>query len=373
VDHAVIGRTIEGRSVLVTGAAGSIGSEIVRQVCRFNPRSITCVEIDETDLYRLDLGLRREFPSIAGRLRFVVGDIRDGDRIDAVFAEHRPELVFHAAAYKHVPIMEQNAGEAVKTNIGGTYTTARAAFTYGTQRFVLISSDKAVQPTSVMGATKRIAEHIGEAFDAEGRTEFVSVRFGNVLGSRGSVLPLFLEQLQRGGPITITHADMRRYFMTIPEAVALVLQAGAIGRSGEVLVFDMGDPVHIRSFAEELIRLHNLRPHTDIAIEYIGIRPGEKLFEELLTAEEGTTATAHEKLWVARSHEVTTREEMQVLVQQLHQLARFPDTDGSAIRQLLRQRIAWYEPGVTAPPRAAVAVGAPVTPDRARERTRELA
>ncbi len=373
VDTVAIRRVLAGKTVLVTGAAGSIGSEIVRQSCRYGPRSLVCFEIDETELHHLQLTLRREFPALVDRVRYVVGDIRDTDRVDEVFERCRPDVVFHAAAYKHVPMMEGNASEAVKVNVVGTWNIAEAARRVGTGKFVLISTDKAVRPTSVMGATKRIAEQLCRACGSESQTAFLSVRFGNVLGSRGSVLPIFLEQLARGGPLTVTHEEMRRYFMTIPEAVALVLQAGAIGRSGEVLVFDMGDPVHIRSFAEELIRLHNLRPHTDIAIEYIGIRPGEKLFEELLTAEEGTTATAHEKLWVARSHEVTTREEMQVLVQQLHQLARFPDTDGSAIRQLLRQRIAWYEPGVTAPPRAAVAVGAPVTPDRARERTRELA
>lgn len=357
VDTVAIRRVLVGKSVLITGAAGSIGSEIVRQICQYAPRTLTCFEVDETELHRLQLTLRRELPTIVDRMRFVVGDIRDTDRVDEVFERYRPQVVFHAAAYKHVPMMEENASEAVKVNIVGTWNVAEAARRVGTERFVLISTDKAVRPTSVMGATKRIAEQLCRACGEAARTAFLSVRFGNVLGSRGSVLPIFLEQLARGGPLTVTHEEMRRYFMTIPEAVALVLQAGAIGRGGEVLVFDMGDPVRIVAFAEELIRLHNLKPYTDIAIEYIGIRPGEKLFEELLTAEEGVTAAAHEKIHIARSSEQVPREDMQALVQQFAQLARFPDADGGSIRQLLRQRVQWYEPAgdrtrVPAPERA---------------------
>lgn len=342
VDHHAIGHALDGKSILITGAAGSIGTEIVRQVCRFNPRQVVCFEVDETELYRLELDLRRQFPQFADRIRCIVGDIRDSERIEAVFARYRPEVVFHAAAYKHVPMMETNASEAVKVNIVGTSHVVRAAFDAGTERFILISTDKAVQPTSIMGATKRIAEHICQAFSAEGKTEFVAVRFGNVLGSRGSVLPLFLEQLQRGGPITITHADMRRYFMTIPEAVSLVLQAGAMGRGGERMVLDMGDPVRIVELAEELIRLHGLTPYQDIDIEFIGMRPGEKLFEELLTAEEGTVATKHEKVFVARTSERHARGEIEAIVEQFAHLARFPDPDGTAIRKLLQHHVRWY-------------------------------
>ncbi|MBI4449750.1 polysaccharide biosynthesis protein [Candidatus Uhrbacteria bacterium] len=368
VDTVSIRRVIAGKAVLITGAAGSIGSEIVRQICRYGPRSLVCFEIDETELHRLQLTLRREFPTMVDRVRFVVGDIRDTDRVDEVFERCRPEVVFHAAAYKHVPMMEENVSEAVKVNVVGTWNVAETARRVGVERFVLISTDKAVRPTSVMGATKRIAEQLCRACGEDSSTAFLSVRFGNVLGSRGSVLPIFMEQLARGGPLTVTHEEMRRYFMTIPEAVSLVLQAGAIGRSGEVLVFDMGDPVHILTLAEELIRLHNLRPHTDIAIEYIGIRPGEKLFEELLTAEEGTTAAAHEKLYIARSPEQTTRMAMHEVVQQFAQLARFPDADGNAIRQLLRQRVRWYEPNATE--RIA---GAPARIERTEQRVRQLA
>lgn len=252
-------------------------------------------------------------------------------------------------------MMESNVAEAVKANIVGTWNVAEAARRVGTERFVLISTDKAVRPTSVMGATKRIAEHVCRACGtAGGRTAFVAVRFGNVLGSRGSVLPIFLEQLKRGGPLTITHHEMRRYFMTIPEAVALVLEAGVAGRGGDILVLDMGDPVRIVTFAEELIRLHRLRPYEDIGIEYIGIRPGEKLFEEILTAEEGTIATKHEKIYIARSSEQYDHAGMASVVQRFGELARFPDVDGHAIRQLLRERIEWYTPGgvqgVDAPP-----------------------
>jgi len=347
VDEVAIRRAIAGKAVLITGAAGSIGSEIVRQVCRYGPRTLTCLEVDETDLHRMQLALGREFRGLAERISYVIGDIRDADRVDEVFTRYRPDVVYHAAAYKHVPMMESNVAEAVKANIVGTWNVAEAARRVGTERFVLISTDKAVRPTSVMGATKRIAEQIGRACGtAGGRTEFVAVRFGNVLGSRGSVLPIFLEQLKRGGPLTITHQDMRRYFMTIPEAVALVLEAGVIGRGGDVLVLDMGDPVRIVAFAEELIRLHRLRPYEDIGIEYIGIRPGEKLFEEILTAEEGTIATKHEKIYVARSSERYDHAGMASVVQRFGELARLPDVGGHAIRQLLRERIEWYAPGV---------------------------
>ncbi|MDO8425571.1 MAG: nucleoside-diphosphate sugar epimerase/dehydratase [bacterium] len=364
VDDVGIRSTIEGRCVLITGAAGSIGSEIVRQICRYHPRIVVCFEIDETDLHHLQLQLDREFRTVARRVRFVVGDIRDADRVAEVFERYRPDIIYHAAAYKHVPMMEENVAEAVKVNIGGTWIVAEAARRVGASRCILISTDKAVRPTSIMGATKRIAEHVARACSAAGPTSFVAVRFGNVLGSRGSVLPIFLEQLARGGPLTITHADMRRYFMTIPEAVALVLEAGVRGNGGDTLVLDMGDPIRIVTLAEDLIRLHHLRPYEDIAIEYIGMRPGEKLFEELLTAEEGTMATAHEKIFVARSSTQYVREDIEILVRQFAQLARFPDVDGAAIRKLLRERIEWYDPGREGEHRRTTVDGVlPVTPD----------
>jgi FlaA1/EpsC-like NDP-sugar epimerase len=343
VDYRGIGKALAGKTILVTGAAGSIGSEIVRQVCRFHPKRLICFEVDETELYDLERSIRREFPSIANRLSFVIGDVRDVERVGWTFETFRPNVVFHAAAYKHVPMMEENPSEAVKVNIVGTYIVARAARATGVERFTLISTDKAVRPTSVMGATKRIAEYIVQALSQGGKTAFVAVRFGNVLGSRGSVLPIFLEQIRRGGPLTITHHEMKRYFMTIPEAVSLVLQASVIGDGGDVLVLDMGDPVRILELAEELLKLHQLLPHEDIAIEYIGMRPGEKLFEELLTAEEGTKATLHEKVFCARGENVLSIEDVRTIVQQFMNLARFPDADGRAIRQLLRQHIRWYE------------------------------
>ena len=345
VDYAEIGAALEEKRVLITGAAGSIGSEIVRQVCRFRPRELVLFEIDETELHAMQLAINREFHDVASRIRYVVGDVRDRDHVNGTFERYRPEVVFHAAAYKHVPMMELNPAEAVKSNIIGTRNVASAAQQIAAERFVLISTDKAVRPTNVMGATKRIAEEICRAFNAEGGTMYLSVRFGNVLGSRGSVLPIFLDQLQRGGPLTITHKGMRRYFMTIPEAVSLVLQASVIGRGGEVLVLDMGDPVAIVELAEELIRLHRLRPYEDIGIEYIGVRPGEKLFEEPLSAEEGVDATRHEKVFVAKKAPQFVLADAEQLVEQFHILAQFPDRDGVAIRKLLREHVRWYEPG----------------------------
>lgn len=324
VDFDLISRFIRDKVVLITGAGGSIGSEIVMQVCTHSPRELVLFEIDETELHNLGNRLKQSFP-VLDRISYVVGDVRDAERVSEVFQRFSPEIVFHAAAYKHVPMMEYNPREAVKVNIFGTYNVAAAAARCDVRRFVMISTDKAVRPTSIMGATKRVAEYICTAFNEDrgqstevrsqstedraqtGKdgvgTEFISVRFGNVLGSRGSVLPLFLEQLKRGGPLTVTHEEMKRYFMTIPEAVSLVLQASVIGKGGEVMVLDMGEPVKIINLAEELIRLHGLKPYEDIPIEFVGLRPGEKLFEEILTAEEGTVASMHEKVFVARSSE----------------------------------------------------------------------
>lgn len=318
VDFDEIERFLTDKAILVTGAGGSIGSEIVMQACAFKPSKIILFDIDETELHNMELRVKKIFPYFfkeAGNdIFFVVGDIRDRDRVNEVFKMFKPQIVFHAAAYKHVPMMEYNPQEAVKVNIFGTYNLAMASLRDGTEKFIMISTDKAVRPTSIMGATKRIAEYICKAFDhnssqpsalshQQGKTEFISVRFGNVLGSRGSVLPLFLEQLKHGGPLTVTHKDMQRYFMTIPEAVSLVLQASVIGRGSEVLVLDMGEPVRIVQLAEELIRVHGMEPYKDIDIKFVGLRPGEKLFEEILTAEEGTIASRHEKVFIARNSE----------------------------------------------------------------------
>ncbi|PJA73765.1 MAG: hypothetical protein CO150_07530, partial [Nitrospirae bacterium CG_4_9_14_3_um_filter_53_35] len=289
---------IRGKTVLVTGAGGSIGSELVRQVLSFEPKQIIALDIDETELFNLELetgrgGLGAEFFS-------VVADIQDRNKLESVFNAYLPNLVFHAAAYKHVPMMEKYPEEAVKVNVLGTRTVAEVANDYGVEKFVMVSTDKAVKPTNVMGATKRVAEKIVNGLNASGRTKFISVRFGNVVGSRGSVIPIFEDQIRRGGPVTVTHEEMRRYFMSIPEASILILQAAAMGQGGEVFLLDMGDPVKIVDMAREMIRLNGLEPDVDIEIIYTGIRPGEKLYEELLTDSEGVEPTDHPKIFVGR-------------------------------------------------------------------------
>jgi FlaA1/EpsC-like NDP-sugar epimerase len=346
VDFKEIRHFLEGRVVLVTGAGGSIGSEIVLQVCSFRPAKIILFDIDETELHNLGLTLNRLYPSLRQAIHFITGDLRDSMRLREVFTDLQPEVVFHAAAYKHVPMMEYNPKEAVKVNIFGTWNLVRAAVEHGVEKFVMISTDKAVRPTSVMGATKRMAEYLCRACDGrgEGPTRFVSVRFGNVLGSRGSVLPLFLDQLKHGQPLTITHRDMKRYFMTIPEAVALVLQAAVIGNGGEVLVLDMGEPVKISDLAEELIRIQGLEPYRDIDIRVTGLRPGEKLFEEILTAEEGTDASRHERIFVARNGQKYSLTEIEKILMEFRQAVETPglNNDGG-VRELLRTYIKHYE------------------------------
>lgn len=301
VDRDEIRSFLAGRTILITGAGGSIGSEIVRQVCGFSPRRLVLLDVDETELHELDRRLAKSGLSGAFPVEFVTGDVRDEQRIREILLRFRPEIIFHAAAYKHVPMMELNPREALKVNILGTDILACSAIEFGVETFIMISTDKAVRPTSIMGATKRLAEELCRAYNRLGKTAFISVRFGNVLGSRGSVLPAFMEQLKQGGPLTVTHQDMKRYFMTIPEAVSLVLQASVIGSGGEVMVLDMGDPVRIVSLAEELVRIHGLEPYQDIDIVFTGMRPGEKLFEELLTAEEGTRTSRRDKIYVANS------------------------------------------------------------------------
>ncbi|MFY9123589.1 MAG: nucleoside-diphosphate sugar epimerase/dehydratase [Limnochordia bacterium] len=296
VNIAGMSAYLSGRKVLVTGAGGSIGSELCRQIAKLKPEVLLLVDHGENNLYEIEMELKAaRVPLVA-----LVKDIKDGRAVRDVFQRYKPDVVFHAAAHKHVPLMEHNPEEAIKNNVYGTYQVAWAAHLAGTEKFVLISTDKAVNPTSVMGASKRIAEMIIMYLDQRSATTFAAVRFGNVLGSRGSVIPLFRQQILAGGPVTVTHEKMIRYFMTIPEAVQLTLQAGAFAGKGEIFVLDMGEPVRIMDLAEQLIRLSGLRPYVDIGIQITGIRPGEKLFEELFTAEEGVDATTHERIFVAK-------------------------------------------------------------------------
>lgn len=298
---------LRGKRVLVTGAGGSIGSELVRQISRFGPDRIVMLGRGENSIFEIEQEMRAERPQT--RILPVIGDVRDEALIDRLFGELKPQVVFHAAAHKHVPLMERWPEEAVKNNVFGTYNVVSAADKHGVERFVLISTDKAVNPVNYMGASKRAAELIVEAFARRGsKTVFSAVRFGNVLGSRGSVVPHFQKQIARGGPVTVTHREMTRYFMLIPEAVQLVIQAGSMSQGGEVFLLDMGEPVRIMDLAENMIRLCGLEPGRDIEIEITGPRPGEKIYEELLTAEEGTRATIHSRIYIANmSPEVNVR------------------------------------------------------------------
>lgn len=319
LDLGQIARYINGKRVLVTGAGGSIGSELCRQIAKLSPSRLCLLGKGENSIYEIDRELRLNFPHLD--IRAIIADIRDYERIDEIFCDNIPQVVFHAAAHKHVPLMELQPKEAVRNNIFGTKTIAEAADRFGAEVFVMVSTDKAVNPSSVMGATKRMAELVIQSINHTSATKFVAVRFGNVLGSRGSVIPLFKKQIAAGGPLTVTHPDMKRYFMTIPEAVQLILQAGSMARGGEVFVLDMGEPVKIVDLAHDLIELSGLIPNEDIEIEYTGIRPGEKLFEELLTAEEGTNATKHEKIFVANIKsvdEIQFRQEITALQQAIH-------------------------------------------------------
>ena len=310
---------IRNRTVLVTGASGSIGSEICRQVARLEPSVLLLIDQDETGIYDLHREIAYRYPKV--RVKQIVGDVRDAARIDGLFELHRPDVVFHAAAYKHVPLMEDHPDQAVITNVFGTKIVAEAARRWNADKFVLISTDKAVNPTSVMGATKRAAEVTIRHIGAGSTTDFVAVRFGNVLGSRGSVVPVFRDQIARGGPVTVTDPEMVRYFMTIPEAVSLVLQAGTVGENGQVLVLDMGEPVKIVDLARQVIRMSGFEPDRDIPIVFTGIRPGEKLFEDILSAEEGTNSTHYDRIFVANVSDRMTGEELRAGLDSLERAA----------------------------------------------------
>lgn len=302
LDWSAIRIAVSGRRVLVTGGGGSIGAELCRQVARLGVESITVLELSEYNLYRIEQELRSEFPDLV--LNGVLGDVGDAATCERVMSRARPHAVFHAAAYKHVPLLEAQLREAVRNNLLATQTLALASVRHQVESFVLISSDKAVNPANVMGATKRMAEIVCQALAAESSTRFVTVRFGNVLDSAGSVVPLFREQIRRGGPVTVTHPEITRYFMTIPEACQLILQAMTLGRGGEIFALDMGEPVRIRYLAEQMIRLAGKLPEADIRIVYSGLRPGEKLFEELFHAQESYRQTAHPKIWLADSRPI---------------------------------------------------------------------
>lgn len=326
---------IAGKTVLITGAGGSIGSELSRQISRVGAKEIILLGRGENSIYEIHQELKRKFPEQT--YHTVIANITDKDRMARIFKRFHPQVVFHAAAHKHVPLMEIQPDEAVRNNVFGTKNVAELADENQAEIFVLISTDKAVNPTSVMGATKRTAELVLQEINQHSKTKFVTVRFGNVLGSRGSVVPLFEKQIAAGGPVTVTHKEMTRFFMTIPEAVQLVLQAGSQAEGGEVFLFDMGKPVKINDMAEDLIRLHGLIPGRDIKIVYTGLRPGEKLYEELLTSEEGTTSTKHKKIFKAQIQPLDEAD-LQQSLQTLRDV-----TDTRIILQTLKHMIPTYK------------------------------
>ena len=296
-DKNQYGDYLIGKTILVTGGGGSIGSELCRQIAKIPPKKLIILDVYENSAYEIQQELKRKYGSNLN-LEVEIITICDKSQLERLFEKEKIDVVFHAAAHKHVPLMEKNAEEAVKNNVFGTLNLLECADKYGVQRFVQISTDKAVNPTNIMGATKRICEMMVQSKDKTSKTEFVAVRFGNVLGSNGSVIPLFEEQIKTMGPVTVTHPDIIRYFMTIPEAVSLVLTAGGLAKGGEIFVLDMGEPVKIKSLAENLIRLSGFVPHEDIKIEYVGLRPGEKLYEELLMDEEGIKKTESKKIYI---------------------------------------------------------------------------
>ena len=293
---------IHGKTVMVTGGGGSIGSELCRQIASADPEQLIIFEIYENSAYDIQMELRRIYPNL--KLQVLIGSVRNTRRVDDVVCKYKPDLIFHAAAHKHVPLMEDSPNEAIKNNVFGTYKMAKAAAKYGVKRFVLISTDKAVNPTNIMGASKRLCEMVVQMMNRESKTEFVAVRFGNVLGSNGSVIPLFKKQIEAGGPVTVTHPDIIRYFMTIPEAVSLVLQAGYYAKGGEIFILDMGEPVKIDDMARNMIRLSGYEPDVDIRVVYTGLRPGEKLYEELLMKEEGMQETANKLIHIGKPIEM---------------------------------------------------------------------
>ena len=329
---------ISGKVVMVTGGGGSIGSELCRQIARANPKLLIVFDIYENNAYDIQMELERQYPQL--NLKVLIGSVRNTARLDDVLGTYRPELVFHAAAHKHVPLMEESPNEAIKNNVFGTYKMAQAASKYGVKRFVLISTDKAVNPTNIMGASKRLCEMVVQMMNRQSDTEFVAVRFGNVLGSNGSVIPLFQKQIEQGGPVTVTHPDIIRYFMTIPEAVSLVLQAGYYAKGGEIFVLDMGEPVKIDTMARNLIRLSGYEPDVDIKVRYTGLRPGEKLYEELLMKEEGLQSTANKLIHVGKPIEMDD----ELFQQQLQRLDAAYRVEAPNMKDLVAEIVPTYHP-----------------------------
>lgn len=330
---------VKDKVILVTGGGGSIGSELCRQIADNNPKMLIIFDIYENSAYDIQQELIKKYPDL--NLKVLIGSVRNTNRVNAVFEEYRPNIVYHAAAHKHVPLMEDSPNEAIKNNVFGTYKVAEAASRYGADRFVMISTDKAVNPTNIMGASKRICEMIIQSYDKKSKTEFVAVRFGNVLGSNGSVIPLFKKQIEAGGPVTVTHPDIIRYFMTIPEAVSLVLQAGAYAKGGEIFVLEMGEPVKILDLATNLIRLSGYIPGEDIKIEFSGLRPGEKLYEEMLMDEEGLKETANAKIHIGKPIEFDEEEffkELKVLQEDSKD-----EADSEEIRAWVKRLVPTYQ------------------------------
>ena len=340
LDNKNINSLIKNKTVLVTGGGGSIGSELCRQIVKYDPKRLVILDIYENNLYDIEMELRAEYPKL--NLEAIVASVRDKARLNNVFETYKPEIVFHAAAHKHVPLMEKSPLEAIHNNVFGTYNVVNCADEYGVEKFVLISTDKAVNPTNIMGASKRVCEMIVQAKNKVSKTEYVAVRFGNVLGSNGSVIPLFKKQIERGGPVTVTHKDITRFFMTIPEAVQLILQAVTYAKGGEIFVLDMGEPVKIYDLAVSLIKLLGYEPNVDIPIEITGLRPGEKLYEEILMSEEGLTSTKHDKIFISKPMhmEMTELEEKLELLKELEYNGKYSNEN---IKNTMKEVVTTYK------------------------------
>ena len=328
---------VSGKVVMVTGGGGSIGSELCRQIARANPRQLIIFEIYENSAYDIQMELHRTPPEL--NLEVLIGSVRNTNRVEYVVGKYKPDLIFHAAAHKHVPLMEDSPNEAIKNNVFGTYKLSKAAAKHGVKRFVLISTDKAVNPTNIMGASKRLCEMVVQMMNRRSETEFVAVRFGNVLGSNGSVIPLFKKQIEAGGPVTVTHPDIIRYFMTIPEAVSLVLQAGFYAKGGEIFILDMGEPVKIDTMARNMIRLSGYEPDVDIKVEYTGLRPGEKLYEELLMKEEGMQDTANRLIHIGKPIEMDDEK----FLQQLERLEKACKEETDHMKDIVAEIVPTYK------------------------------